>query len=382
MKITVVGLGYVGLANALLLAQHNEVTGVDTNLQRIDQLSRGESPLKDAEIEDSLKTTPIAWSDSLESVRDAKLMVIATPTNFDETTGNFDTSSIDTVVHNALELNHDLHILIKSTIPIGYIHNLRAQTKSDTIAFSPEFLREGKALYDNLYPSRIIIGDTAEWAQGVAQLFAAAALNTPPVLLTDPNEAEAIKLFSNTYLAMRVAYFNELDTFCATHQLDTKTVIAGTGLDPRIGDWHNNPSFGYGGYCLPKDSKQLLASYGDIPNDLIAAIVTSNQTRKDFIVDDIMKKHPKTVGIYRLTMKTGSDNFRMSAVLDIMTALRQRGVEVIVYEPSTEATEFDGFAIVDFATLATADVIAANRFDPQLEPLQSKVYTRDVFSRD
>lgn len=380
MKITVVGLGYVGLANALLLAPRNTVTGIDVNQSRIDLLESGTSPISDPQIEAALHDTPAHWSTSFDSVTIAELLIICTPTNYDEASHHFDTTSIEDVIETALSLNPAITILIKSTIPIGYVTELRSKFKNQSIAFSPEFLREGKALYDNLYPSRIIVGDKNPWAGDIAELFRAAALNSPEVLLTDPNEAEAIKLFSNTYLAMRVAYFNELDTFCVIHGLDTKSIIDGVGLDPRIGDSYNNPSFGYGGYCLPKDTKQLLASFGDTPNELIGAIISSNETRKDFIAHDIIRRHPKIVGVHRLVMKAGSDNFRMSAVLDIMNILQASGITVTVYEPNITAAELTGFTLVTLDELMEADIIIANRLDDELRPVKDRVYTRDVFS--
>ena len=354
MKITVVGLGYVGLANALLLAQRNTVTGVDVNQERIALLNSGNSPLQDQVVEKALRDTKVAWSSSLESIAESELLIIATPTNYDEVSGQFDTSSIEDVASKAFGFNKDINILIKSTIPIGYVSTLRQKLKTDNIAFSPEFLREGKALHDNLYPSRIIVGEKTEWASRVANLFAEAALNTPEIILTGPEEAESIKLFSNTYLAMRVAYFNELDNFCIEHGLNAKDVILGTSLDPRIGNFYNNPSFGYGGYCLPKDTKQLLANYDKIPNELISAIVRSNSTRKSYIVNDILKMRPKTVGIYRLAMKAGSDNFRMSSILDIMEKLRESGVEVIIFEPNISESTYLDFRIVNFDELTAS----------------------------
>lgn len=384
MKITVVGLGYVGLANALLLAQKNEVVGVDISRDRIQQLTRRELPIRDDEAQQYLQTTTATWTTSYDSLANAELVIVATPTDYNEQTNYFDTSSIEAVIDEVLKRNKQALILIKSTIPVGYVEQLREKLGTDTIIFSPEFLREGLALHDNLYPSRVIIGENSQRGQQLADLFCACTRNEPPVLLTSPTEAEAIKLFSNTYLAMRVAYFNELDTYCQIKGLDTKEVISGVSMDPRIGDHYNNPSFGYGGYCLPKDTKQLLANYADVPNDIISAIVASNNTRKRFIADEIIKKQPDTVGIYRLTMKSGSDNFRMSAIQDIMHSLKQAGIHVVIYEPDLKDETFQGFPLLaDFDEFVrVSDVILANRKDEAHERMAHKVYTRDIFSQD
>lgn len=384
MNITVIGLGYVGLANSLLLAEHHTVTGVDLNNDRIKQLRSGISPLRDPEIEDYLTHNLAQWSTSLDSVQGSSLLIICTPTDFNETTRAFDTSSIERVARDALARNKDIHILIKSTIPVGYVKKLRRELQTERIAFSPEFLREGKALYDNLYPSRIVIGETTTWAREIAQIFKDAALNSPDTLTVSPDEAEAIKLFSNTYLAMRVAFFNELDTYALVNNLSTKEIINGVSLDPRVGQHYNNPSFGYGGYCLPKDTKEVESLFEGIPQNLISAIVTSNQTRKDFITDDILHRNPTVVGIYRLTMKNNSDNFRKSAIEDIVKKLGESDVRVIVYEPASNETSYMNYPLInDLEKFAQgSDVILANRLAPELEPYRSKVYSRDIFNEN
>ena len=388
MKISVAGLGYVGLANAILLAQHNEVWAVDIAPEKVEMLNKRVSPIADPEIKEYLNKKDLnlqASADYKESFRNADYVVIATPTNYDSEKNFFDTSSVEAVIEKVLKYAPGAVIIIKSTVPVGYVKEVRRKYHTDDIIFSPEFLREGRALYDNLYPSRIVVGERSERAALFADLMKEGAVKKDmPILLIDSTEAEAVKLFANTYLALRVAYFNELDSYAEIKGLDTRQIIEGVCLDPRIGGHYNNPSFGYGGYCLPKDTKQLLANFEDVPQNIMRAIVEANRTRKDHITDMILARHPKTVGIYRLTMKTNSDNFRDSAIRGVMRRMHEKGIDLIVYEPTLKEDSFCGFRVIqDLEEFKkTADVVAANRITEELNDIQEKVYTRDIYTKD
>lgn len=387
MKITVAGTGYVGLSLAVLLAQRHEVIALDIIKEKVDKINAKISPLKDEMINRYLKEKDLhlyATLDKKEAYSDRDLIIIATPTNYDTSKDHFDTSSVEEAIERSLEYGKDTPIVIKSTIPVGYTDKVKERYKKDDIIFSPEFLREGKALYDNLYPSRIVVGAKTKIAEVFAKILKEAALNDPKVLLTEAKEAEAIKLFANTYLALRISYFNELDTYAELKGLDTKAIIDGVGLDERIGPHYNNPSFGYGGYCLPKDTKQLLANFSDVPSEIIGAVVRANHTRKDHIAKMIVDKGPKVVGVYRLVMKADSDNFRSSAIFGVMERIKAQGIKIVIFEPTLEDESFEGYEVInDLRTFKDrSDIIIANRYKDELDDVRDRVYTRDIYRRD